>query len=59
MVLSAAVSICEGIVVIVVITVFMFMTVVVIGILDAIGVAVSRFFEMTGSSSELGGALSH
>jgi hypothetical protein len=43
--------------VVVVVTVFAFVTMVV-GVSVVIGVAVSGFFE-TGSSSELGGALSH
>ena len=51
---------CAGVVVMIVITVFAFVTMVV-GILVAIGVAVSGFFEMigSGSSSELRGAPSH
>jgi len=48
---------CVGVVVVVVIAVFT-SVMVVVGVSVAIGVAVSGFFE-TGSSSELGGALSH
>jgi len=49
-----------GMIVVVVLPVFAFVTVVVV-VSHAIGVAVSGFFEMTGSgsSSELGGARSH